>query len=58
MWEALEVIKMKDKIEMFADGLDTDLSESTASFSVGESQLICVARALLKQSKILLVSKQ
>ena len=39
------------------DGLSTMMSEHGNNFSVGESQLICVARALLKKSVLLFVDE-
>ncbi len=53
LWDALEAVqltKLKDK-------LNTQIAECGSNFSVGECQLICVARAILKQSKILLIDE-
>ena len=38
-------------------GLYTDLSESKAVLSVGQTQLLCLARAILRDSKILAVDE-
>ncbi len=48
---------MKTKIEKLKDKLNIQIAEYGSNFSVGECQLICVARAILKQSQILLIDE-
>ncbi|KAG0475640.1 hypothetical protein HPP92_015326 [Vanilla planifolia] len=52
MWEVLEKCHIKSEIES-GGGLDIHVKESGSSFSVGQRQLICLARSLIKFSKIL-----
>ncbi|XP_042377107.1 ABC transporter C family member 13-like isoform X1 [Zingiber officinale] len=52
IWEALEKCHMKEVIET-AGGLGIHVKENGTSFSVGQRQLICLARAIIKSSKIL-----
>ncbi|CAF0877952.1 unnamed protein product [Adineta steineri] len=54
---ALESVQLKSLVRNHPDGIHLLVAESGANLSAGERQLICVARAILKKSHILLIDE-
>jgi ABC-type multidrug transport system fused ATPase/permease subunit len=57
IWRVLKQVHLSDTVTQFGAGLQFGISERGENLSIGQQQLLCIGRALLKDSKIVVLDE-
>jgi ABC-type multidrug transport system fused ATPase/permease subunit len=57
VWQALKLAHLESFVSSLTEGLEYSIAEGGENLSVGQRQLVCLARAVLRKTKILVLDE-